>query len=59
MKKAKDEFVKYQMPEMDAPENYPEDYHLENGNYVNACIKCGKYFYGYKRRVICKVCKSK
>lgn len=36
--------------------NYPEDYHLENGNYENICKKCGDRFFSYKRRVICKVC---
>ena len=38
--------------------NYPEDRLLENGNYLNKCIKCGHMFVGYKRRVICKTCNN-
>lgn len=36
--------------------NYPEDYKLENGNYMNTCIRCKLRFFGHKRRVICKSC---
>ena len=36
--------------------NYPEDFHLENGNYINVCKICGNYFLGYKRRCVCKLC---
>lgn len=36
--------------------DWVEDFHLENGNYLNRCIKCGCSFIGYKRRVICKAC---
>lgn len=36
--------------------DWPEDFHLENGNYECECIKCKSKFIGYKRRVICKSC---
>ena len=36
--------------------SYPEDAHLENGNYVNTCCICGEQFVGHKRRVVCKLC---
>ena len=39
--------------------NYPEDYHLENGNYQRKCIKCDNIFNGHKRRIICKKCLNK
>ena len=56
MKKAKNEFVKYEMPEIDSPKNWIEDMPHENGNYINACKRCGAYFIGHKRRIICKEC---
>jgi len=36
--------------------NWPEDFHLENGNYICHCVFCDKFFIGYKRRVICRKC---
>ena len=44
------------MPDFDSPKNWTEDYELENGNYTNYCCMCNQYFYGYKRRVVCKEC---
>lgn len=38
------------------PGNWPEDFHLENGNYQCRCHKCDRAFIGYKRRTTCKVC---
>jgi len=35
---------------------FTEEFHLENGNYQNLCIHCGKFFIGYKRRPACKLC---
>jgi len=46
------------MPSFDSPKNWTEDYKLENGNYINRCCKCEEYFYGHKRRYICKECAS-
>lgn len=43
----------------DRPQDWPEDFHIENGNYVadeNVCGACDIHFYGNKRRVICKIC---
>ena len=31
-------------------------YKLENGNYMNRCIKCKELFLGHKRRLLCKEC---
>lgn len=39
--------------------SFPEDYHLENGNYCNMCIDCLKEFVGHKRRILCKICENK
>jgi len=36
--------------------DWPEDSHLENGNYSCICILCGHHFVGYKRRTVCKEC---
>ncbi len=36
--------------------DWPEDAHLENGNYQNTCAHCGCVFIGYKRRVQCRAC---
>lgn len=36
--------------------NWEEDLPHENGNYQCSCIKCGNFFFGHKRRVVCKVC---
>lgn len=47
---------KFVLPEFDSPKNYPEDYADGHNQYVCKCYKCKEYFYGYKRRIICKVC---
>ena len=44
------------MPRFDSPKNWTEDYKHENGNYVCRCSRCKEYFYGHKRRSLCKVC---
>lgn len=36
--------------------DWPEDFNLENGNYMNICTTCKQGFMGYKRRFTCKVC---
>ncbi len=36
--------------------NWPEDSHLENGNYLCHCVVCKTSFFGYKRRMVCKGC---
>lgn len=38
------------------PEDWTEDYAHENGNYMCSCINCKKQFFGYKRRIVCRVC---
>jgi len=47
------------IPKFDSPKNWTEDYSHENGNYICHCIKCKEYFFGYKRRCICKECSDK
>ncbi len=39
--------------------DWVEDFSHENGNYQNKCMDCGLYFYGHKRRVVCKICDVK
>ncbi len=36
--------------------NWKSDSSHENGNYINACIECGKDFMGHKRRIQCYAC---
>lgn len=36
--------------------DWTEDFAHENGNYQCACIHCGQFFFGHKRRVACKEC---
>lgn len=36
--------------------DWTEDFPHENGNYLCKCCHCGQTFWGYKRRVACKVC---
>ncbi len=36
--------------------NWPEDSHLENGNYENQCCICRGVFIGHKIRVMCREC---
>ena len=40
----------------DSERSFPEDYNHENGQYVNKCFGCNKFFMGHKRRVTCKSC---
>ncbi len=39
--------------------DWKEDFNLENGKYLNKCIKCNTVFLGHKRRWICKECFEK
>jgi RNase P subunit RPR2 len=41
---------------MTSDRDWTEDFHHENGQYMNVCIKCEQTFIGYKRRFICKLC---
>lgn len=41
-----------------APEDWPEDFDHENGNYDCICHDCGLHFMGHKRRIICRSCAS-
>lgn len=41
------------------PADWPEDNHLENGNYLNICCHCAVTFVGHKNRVCCKLCANK
>ena len=36
--------------------NWPDDYAHENGNYQNRCVYCGGLFFGFKQRVVCRLC---
>lgn len=47
------------IPNFDSIKNWEEDYPYENGNYINKCIECKGYFFGHKRRYICKECINK
>jgi len=38
---------------------WPKDFSLENGNYQNICCECGAFFYGHKRRVVCRKCSNR
>ena len=38
------------------PQDWPEDFKGENGNYLNICFDCQKQFIGHKRRLWCKLC---
>ena len=44
---------------IDPRRNYPEDAHLENGNYFCECYECKETFVGHKRRGCCKLCLAK
>ena len=44
------------IPNDNSPKNWTEDYQHENGKYICHCVKCDEYFFGYKRRVVCKEC---
>jgi hypothetical protein len=47
------------IPPHNSPKNWVEDFKFENGNYICHCYLCDGYFYGYKRRVVCKECSDK
>lgn len=51
-----DDFIDGVFKEVDSMRDWPEDFHLENGNYINQCLKCEDWFKGHKRRRICKKC---
>lgn len=36
--------------------DWTDDFHLENGNYLNSCLNCKTTFTGHKRRMICRAC---
>ncbi len=38
--------------------DWPEDSHLENGNYWCKCVTCEADFIGHKRRVVCRECST-
>jgi hypothetical protein len=38
------------------PRDWPEEFHLENGQYDCYCHVCGQRFTGHKRRATCKAC---
>lgn len=38
------------------PQDWPQDFHDENGCYECSCCYCGRVFLGYKRRVVCAIC---
>ena len=44
------------VPRVDSPKNWIEDYENENGNYICRCCRCKEYFFGHKRRVLCAEC---
>lgn len=44
------------IPNHNSPKNWTEDYQHENGKYICHCVICDEYFFGYKRRVVCKEC---
>ena len=46
----------WRMPKQSEPQNWPEDFSHENGNYNCECVRCGGIFIGHKRRVLCKTC---
>jgi hypothetical protein len=39
-----------------SPSDWTEDFAHENGAYMCRCFTCGEQFFGYKRRVTCRVC---
>lgn len=44
--------------EADTCRDWPEDFHHENGQYMNTCHVCKNTFIGHKRRAVCKVCNN-
>lgn len=51
-----DRFVMETGPNRLPYRDWPEDFPHENGNYFSKCVKCGHYFKGHKRRVVCNIC---
>jgi hypothetical protein len=42
------------------PRDFPEDFPKgDNGCYQHTCTTCNETFFGYKRRVTCKLCEVK
>ena len=51
---------KQMIPDFDSPKNWKDDYGESGENmYACGCRACGEYFYGHKRRFVCKVCDEK
>lgn len=48
----------FMFPWEDLERDWPEDFHHENGNYLNRCSICDEEFMGHRRRVVCKVCSA-
>ena len=46
----------FQMQVNNQDRNWKEDFHLENGNYMNICMFCQGAFLGHARRVVCRLC---
>lgn len=44
------------MPSFNSVKNWTEDYEGNFGGYCCKCHKCKEYFYGHKRRFVCKEC---
>ena len=36
--------------------DWPEHFHLENGNYQCKCLDCGEFFTAHKRSICCRTC---
>lgn len=49
----------FKYPERDKSRDWTEEFNQENGNYSNNCHVCGNLFFGYKRRITCKLCFNK
>ena len=39
-----------------SPRDWTADFAYENGSYICRCFSCDEQFFGYKRRVTCRVC---
>ena len=38
------------------PQDWTEDFKMENGKCLNECILCKREFVGHTRRAVCKIC---
>lgn len=48
-----------ELAKLASPRDWPEDYFLENGCYINLCTQCDYCFLGLKGRVTCRQCVPK